>query len=109
MSLLDSILGNTVGVLWRAGSGTVDPWTKANQIETETQSLIAAGMDPAAAAAKAQADVTGALSAESADPTQAQNGLSASLSKFRNYIILAVVVVAAIYLGGKYLEGGRGA
>lgn len=33
MSFSDTILSNTVGIAWRAYSGTVDPWTLANQKE----------------------------------------------------------------------------
>ena len=107
MSFLDTALSNTVGVLWRGATGTVDPWTKNNQVAAETETMVQAGADPATAAAQAQADVTGALKSQKADPTDAQNGLASSVNQAKNYIIIAVVVIAAIYLGGKYLEGGR--
>ncbi len=38
MSLLDTVLADTVGVGWRAVTGTVDPWTKQQIVDDTTAS-----------------------------------------------------------------------
>ena len=45
MSFVDSILSNTVGVAWRAASGTVDPWTLQG-IKDSTNADIAQASGP---------------------------------------------------------------
>lgn len=47
MSFFDSVLANTVGVAWRAASGTVDPWTKQVIID-QTNADIAKASGPLA-------------------------------------------------------------
>lgn len=54
-------MADTAGVLYRAGTGKVDPWTKQQLICCETQSLIKAGANPCDAARQANCDVTTTL------------------------------------------------
>lgn len=78
MSVFDSMMADTVGVVWRASTGNVDPWTKSELIDQETQGNIQAGADPATAQVQAQQDVTNTLKTFSlgngdrvgADPSQ---------------------------------------
>lgn len=79
-SLLCTLMSDTVGVAWRAASGTVDPWTK-NQIQcNETQSLIKAGANPCEAVTQAASDATTTLKGSSADPSQFLCGLKKSVN-----------------------------
>lgn len=86
--IFDTIMGDTVGVLWRAGTGTVDPWTKNEIVANATQSNIQTGMDPTTAAQQAQSDVTDTLQSFSlgggdktgADPSQATLALPSGQS-----------------------------
>lgn len=60
MSFADSILSNTVGVVFRAATGNVDPWT-LNQIKQDTAAGIAVALGPNATDAEvaaAQASAT---------------------------------------------------
>lgn len=107
MGVLDSVLGNTIGTIWRGATGTVDPWTKAGMIEDQAKAQIQAGGNPDLANQQAQSDVTSALKADKADPSDAQNGLGASLNSAKNYIIVGVVIVVGVYLYGQYLGGKR--
>jgi hypothetical protein len=77
MSWVDSVLSNTVGVVWRAGSGTVDPWT-LNTIKDQTNAGIAQASGPnadptavALAQAQASADINKDLTDSNAHPDQA--------------------------------------
>lgn len=90
MSLFDTIMSDTVGKVWEAASGTVDPWTKSNLIQEQTDAVIAAGGDAATAEAQATADVTAALSTTidpvngqqfSSDPSNLDAGVSRSISQ----------------------------
>jgi hypothetical protein len=94
MSALDTALADTVGLVWRAASGTVDPWTKANIQQDETSGLnTAKGGDypqiygpltpeeQAVNAAQSGQDVTTVLKQANADPSQFLNGLKNSLSE----------------------------
>jgi hypothetical protein len=83
---LNSIWSNTLGVLWSAATGTVDPWTKAN-IVTDAQTGITQALGPnpdPAAVAEAQTSqastITGFLTSIGADPSQAGAGLANSLN-----------------------------
>ena len=40
---LNGFAADTLGVLWRAGSGTVDPWTQAEMEDAAYNQVIAAG------------------------------------------------------------------
>ena len=113
------IASDTLGVLWRAVSGTVDPWTKnvlaAQQADANLQ---AQGIDPASAtadqsvtefnAAKAQIDST-ISQASGPCPGVAANdffgGLLCSVKKLGTYALLAVAAILGVYLYGQYLAG----
>jgi hypothetical protein len=77
MSWTDSILSNTVGVVYRAASGNVDPWTLAQQKEqvaADTKQALgpnASDADVAAAQANAQAGIDSYLKSVDAHPDQA--------------------------------------
>jgi hypothetical protein len=79
MSLFDTVMSDTVGVVYRAGTGNVDPWTKQQIIDDAAADNIKAGADPATAQRQAEADVTNTLKTFSlggddptgADPSQA--------------------------------------
>lgn len=83
MSLFDTFMADTVGVVYRAGTGAVDPWTKQELIDQATADQVKAGADPETAAAKAEADVTNTLKTFTlggddpvgADPSQAKLSL----------------------------------
>ena len=74
--------GGIPGVLFNAATGNISPAQKQALIQQQTQNMIAAGADPATAAAQAQQDVTTVLTTYSgpgafgvpwtgADPSQA--------------------------------------
>lgn len=74
MSFFDAVMSDTVGTLYRAGTGNVDPWTKQQIIDDAAAENIQAGADPATAQAQAEADVTNTLKTFSLggdDPTGA--------------------------------------
>jgi hypothetical protein len=86
MSAIDTALADTVGLVWRAASGTVDPWTKANLQQDETQGLVQASGNSgqytaATAATQSGSDVTTVLTQANADPSQFVSGLKNSLSE----------------------------
>lgn len=105
-----TVAADTVGVLWSAASGTVDPFTKAQQSAQEANDLVTAGLDPATAATQAQNDVTTAYG--DADPSNFLGGLSstwqrlgssvASLTKSGSgltmWLAIAVVGILILYL-----------
>jgi hypothetical protein len=42
-----TVMADSVGVLWRAASGTVDPWTKGNLVSSSNKDLVRAhGVNP---------------------------------------------------------------
>lgn len=90
MSWFDTAMSDTVGVVWRAGTGSVDPWTKQEQVDQEAADIVKASTDqtdpnaeptitPEDAAAQAQQDITDSLTTFTlggddpvgADPSQA--------------------------------------
>lgn len=76
-------MSDTVGVLWRAGSGTVDPWTKNIIVTCEQQSLVKAGSNACGAATQAQEDACATLKTTpggSSDPSAFWCGLKKSIS-----------------------------
>lgn len=83
MGLYDSVMSDTVGTVFRAATGDVDPWTKQELVDNETATQVAAGVDPTTAADQAQSDVTDVLTTFTmggddkvgADPSQA-SGIS---------------------------------
>jgi hypothetical protein len=73
-SIFDTVGSYTVGVLWRAGTGTVDPWTKQVQIDEQAAAIAKAkGNDTPTDAdiAQAASDVTNTLKLSNSDPSQA--------------------------------------
>lgn len=89
----------TIGILWRASSGTVDPWTKALIIEDaggiNQNSAAVTHEQVAAAQAQADTEVTKQLVAANADPSQFVDGLKKSIEKLST-ISISTVIVAAI-------------
>jgi hypothetical protein len=86
-SLYDEFMSDTVGVLWRAASGTVDPWTKQMLICQQVAGVTAAGGSSSTATTQANGDVTTTLTTFStpgnstgADPSQFLDGLKNSIS-----------------------------
>jgi hypothetical protein len=75
-------MSDTVGVLWRAGTGTVDPWTKNNIVTDNAAGLqkgAAGQISGCQAYASACTDATKYLVSRGADPSQAGCGLKKSL------------------------------
>lgn len=80
MSWYDTVMSDTAGVVFRAATGNVDPWTKQQIIDEEAASLTKNGtVDPATAQAQAESDVNATLKTFTlggddrvgADPSQA--------------------------------------
>lgn len=108
---LNSVLADTVGVAWRAVSGTVDPWTK-NQIvyDASLGSLAPGGAERIAESAGVSPDqllqgseetVTAMLTMNNADPSQFAQGLKSSLSKLAALsggTLLAIGAIALLFL-----------
>ncbi|SRR5260370_16011162 len=88
MSLYDTFMSDTVGVAFRAATGSVDPWTKQELIDQAAADQVKAGADPQAAAIQAEADVNDTLKTFSlggddptgADPSQAKVSLPSGQS-----------------------------
>jgi hypothetical protein len=119
MSWTDSILSNTVGVVYRAASGNVDPWTLAQQKEqvaADTKQALgpnASDADVAAAQANAQAAIDSYLKSVDAHPDQAGVRLPglgvigtpeflARLEKIVYGVILVGGVVGVFYFSRRY-------
>jgi len=104
MSVFCTVMSDSVGLLWRAASGTVDPWTKNCLIETEKAQLITAGCPcPCKANATANQDVSQTLTYNTADPSQFSEGLKKTLGNtlcFTNHLGKSVLflAVAAVIL-----------
>ena len=94
MSWFDSVMSDTAGVVFRATTGSVDPWTKNVQVQQETDAIVKASTDPTnpdatptvtpeQAADQAQQDITDTLTTFTlggddpvgADPSQAHISL----------------------------------
>ena len=77
MSLFDSVLANTVGVVYRGATGNVDPWTlqvQKDQIAADTKQALgpnASASDVAAAQANAVSGIDTYLTGINAHPDQA--------------------------------------
>jgi hypothetical protein len=76
MSFLDSVLADTIGLGYRAVTGNVDPWTKANIVE-QTQADVTQALGPNAspqaisdATSSAAQLITSTLTGDQADPSQ---------------------------------------
>lgn len=117
-SLYDTVMADTVGVAFRAVTGNVDPWTKANAVSEATAAYIAAGATPAQAATQAQADATNALKSFSlggsdkigADPSQAKVSLPSATSFFGTlpswvpWVAGGVAVLVVLYVLAPYFK-----
>src|SRR6185369_17748169 len=101
--VMNTLASATLGILWRAATGTVDPWTKQSQIEDEAAALAqAAGSDVASPDDYAQADndVTASLISNNADPSQASflannPGAQEVLDKLQKLGYILLIVGAA--------------
>jgi|SRR5215469_13025410 len=90
MGFFDTVMSDTVGVVYRGATGSVDPWTKDQQVQDETAAIVQAStnqeqpnaeptISPEDAAAQAQQDITDSLTTFTlggddpvgADPSQA--------------------------------------
>lgn len=119
---LNTFASDTLGVLWRAASGTVDPWSQAVLEDQATQSYIAAGADPDSAAAQAAADVAATLgSAPSPSNSALLSGYVGSLfsdagtgcSLLTNpagcypswvpYVAIGILVLGVLFVLGPYV------
>lgn len=118
-----SFLSSTVGVVYRAATGHVDPWT-LSEIKRDTRKDIAkagSGLPPASveeAQKKADAEIDGYLKQIDAHPEQAglripglgKVGSPEFLKKLQSLLILAVAGIAVLYFGkvavAKLFRGG---
>lgn len=103
MSLLNDIGASTVGVLWRAASGTVDPWTRDNLIE-DAQGNAVASLGPNATpdqvnAAKQQAAVA---------INSSLNDATANSAQFWDGVLKTPSTVWAWLTGGNVATGEPG-
>jgi hypothetical protein len=114
VSWTDTILSNTVGVVYRAASGTVDPWTlQAQKDQTAADILQASGpnADPAQVAiavAQANSSIDANLLSQGAHPDQAGvripglgNLGSAEFLAKAEKIVYGLIVVGVVF-GGVY-------
>lgn len=104
MSVLDTLASYTVGIVWRAGTGTVDPWTKQNQVEAEAVALAQAKGSATPSPADSQqalTDVTNTLRLSNSDPSQASIANSAGIENLLYYLQLAgygLVLAGVVYV-----------
>ena len=101
-TLSDALSASTVGILWSAATGTVDPWTKDQQIADQAAAYTRAGMDSERAKTQAESDVTNALSAAGADPSQVPE----YMKQLGDLLVLALIV-GVIYLGAQVFIVGK--
>ena len=119
MSLFDSVLANTVGVVYRGATGNVDPWTlqvQKDQIAADTKQALgprASDAEVLAAQVQAQNEVDAFLKKIDAHPDQAGiriPGLGvigtpeflAKLEKIVYGLIAAGAVVGVFYFSQRY-------
>lgn len=114
------LLSKTIGPIYTAATGVVDPWTiESEALRQAEDNLKAQGIDPGKAStdqwnvekATAQAEIEKTI-ATTAGPcpgvkaNDAMGGLLCSLQKFGVYVVIAIVILSGVYLYGKKLEGG---
>ncbi len=97
MGLLNKFLSNTVGVLYRAGSGTVDPWTNAEANEELQKGIVRAGGNTNAANAAVR-ERENYLKSLNAHPDQALSRLAEPLEKLKKSIGPILLAVGAVFL-----------
>lgn len=114
------LLSKTIGPIYTAATGVVDPWTKESiALKQAEDNLRAQGIDPATATAdqwnvektEAKAEIDKTISSTpgpcgGVKPDDAMGGLLCSLQKFGIYVVVAIVILSGVYLYGKKLEGG---
>jgi hypothetical protein len=103
---LDSALASTVGVLWRAASGTVDPWTANILVEDEKQGLVQASggkISENDAGVQAASDVNNSLLRDAAHPSQFWEGVKRSLSQGESSTLLILGGLALLLVGATIL------
>lgn len=122
MSILNSILGNTVGVAVSAVTGKPDQWTTANLIEEEANNnLVAQRIDPSTATdqqiadAQAQAthDITSTIATFKPGDVDCSNipqgdllaQAYCGLKKLETILIVLLFLGVLVYLGGQYAKG----
>lgn len=122
MSILNSILGNTVGVAVSAYTGKPDQWTTANLIEEEAaNNLKAQGIDPSAATdaqladaqSQATSDITNTINSSNPklkiDCTRTDLDILSqaycAIQKIETAAIVILIVAVLVYLGGQYAKG----
>lgn len=101
-----AIMADTVGVLWRAASGTVDPWTKAETVDyssfgvlgSQGQKVIDTAGGDAAFQQGAEQTVTTVLKADNADPSQFWDGVKNSLNNFGSLSTKTLLLVGGVAL-----------
>lgn len=99
MGALNTFASDTLGVVWRF-TGTVDPWTKANQIEDEANALVKASggtISVEDATKQAQTDVTNAYNYNNADPSAALSGVGKGISDFTHTLVLIGIWVSVAF------------
>jgi hypothetical protein len=119
MGLFDSVLSNTVGVVYRAATGNVDPWTLAN-LHEDLSTGIAQALGPDATDAEISAAQSAAVNQQdnylkSIDAHPSQAGLRipglgvlgtpeflANLEKIVYGLIAVGAVVGVFYFSQRY-------
>jgi hypothetical protein len=114
VGFLDSVLSNSIGVAYRAYTGNVDPWTKANIVE-DAQAGVTQALGPNASPIAVQQArdsaaqlVTASLLSDNADPSQSSAAPRIlgstdllSLANLQTYVYGALIigaVIAAVYV-----------
>lgn len=98
----NAVASSTMGVIYQAAWGKIDPWTKEKMVADQAVALQQAGMNSDAAKAQASADVTSALQAAGADPEQIPEYWK-TLGDLLTLAIIAGVVylLAQVFIVGK--------
>lgn len=99
--ILNTIAADTIGVLWRAASGTVDPWTKkeivfdsgAGALGTATTPDLVSQIDQ-----QSNTEISKQLTAAGADPSQFAQGLRSSFNKLAGLSGTTVLLIGGVAL-----------
>jgi hypothetical protein len=92
-------MADTVGVLWGAATGTVDPWTKNNIVADGAAGQVKATAGNVCLAKATQQvcqQTTTYLKSIGGDPSQAGCGFKNSVNKFTSDITKVIVTVLII-------------
>jgi hypothetical protein len=110
-----TLAADTVGVLWSAVSGTVDPFTKAQQVNAEANALLDAGGNPATGVSQAEKDVAAGYGDADPENFWAGVGQSWSLQNLASkipalpssasqvFLFVAIAAVAILLLYGLFI------